>query len=888
MELPVRDTLNSNREYESEYHNELQKRADEACSWITSDVTYLEWILNSSGPRLLKMIGNIGLGKTINTAYLVDHLSQDRPVCVYYCKDDRDITKLGSIYRSLTWQLLMQKPDFKGQFRDWYERTKSRSKIDPTQSESLLRAFIVDSVSGSKQWIFLVLDGLDECEFSSRTELLRLMEDLLEQQALLKIFISSGYHEEIERSMASVALQIRINQSEERGRAIAIFIASQVGLPREIHEKVADQLVPMAQGSALWLKLAIEYLGKLHMRNMHGVKKALQSLPSSKGIAELYSKLFEKTCLGLHENEIILQQALETLAVAYRPLTLGELNYAVHIGFEDSNEVITMAQLDELSTEVNLMEFIRPFVTVAGEPGNIQSRVRLLHQSLKDLILQATPAGWKSLDASVSKTQTSPRRAELNAHLLRRCLKYLSLEECGSNSLFPVRETAVEEGLLFEIGPVFDDTSDNASTATTASAELPQDFDPVGRGLGLFFSYAASYWTQHFSEATAELRPSTMDLVTLCSKGSRRLDNWTEQWKRPSCSYFLEYSFPETRSRLDPLVITALFGSPDSVADMMKYSNQADHFLPDTLWISVEHLMKRDMISTIKEFVMDLSLGATLCQTEFFYQVALLWREPDCLQSRFPGWEDIFGFLIQKLRDEVLRSGNRILCEAAHHGCLVLVRKLFEAADSDEAVREAILKESHWRQGTWETTIAAHQSVGEAAYGGHTNTIRFLCEQRGIEPHLKYVNSHGKTVFHQAARLGKMDNFNILLQRWPDGANLRDGTRDTPLNLLIFGRAINDEGILETVSQLIATGRVDATGSGDDRGNSPLCIAARQGNLALCRVLVVEGSADLSDVLCIEPKTGEPFLQEEVDTRESVEDRQKLLEGLEALVPKIS
>ncbi|KAI4147489.1 MAG: hypothetical protein LQ340_005532 [Diploschistes diacapsis] len=308
-------------------------------------------------------------------------------------------------------------------------------------------------------------------------------------------------------------------------------------------------------------------------------------------------------------------------------------------------------------------------------------------------------------------------------------------------------------------------------------------------------------------------------------------------------------------SRLDPLVVTAMFGPPASVTDMLKCSDQAEQFLPDSLWVAVEHLMKRDMILTNKQLVMDSGLGVTLCQTDFFYQVALCWREPDRLQSIFNEWEDIFDFLIRKLCSEVVRSGNRILCEAAHHGCLVLVRKLFEAASSDETLREAILGKSHWRQNDWKETIPAHQSVGEAVHGGHTRTVRFLCEQRGIEPHLQYVNSHGRTVFHQAARTGSFEIFSILYDRWPKGINLRDHQGETPLNELIFNRAAGEKKTLETVRQLIVAGMVDATGLEDDYGNTPLCIAARQGNLALCRMLVVKGSADLSNVIGMDTTT---------------------------------
>ena len=647
--LLVRDSLDRNRERESEYLNELQKREDNACSWIISYVTYLKWFLDSSGPKFLVMTASLGLGKTMNAAFLVDHLShaRDLPVCVYYCKNEKETTKLSNIYRSLLWQLLTQAPDLKVVFREWYENTKSHSKTDPTQSDDLLRKFIVASITASKQWIFLVLDGLDECDPFSRDALLNLLRYLLRQEAPVKVFISSGYLEAIEDIVRdSTALRIQIHQSNERDRLIATFIAGQVGLPQSLYQELANQLVPLAQGCALWLKLAIEYMGKTRVRSVQGIKEALQKLPSSHTMGEVYWTLFEETCFGEAKNKKVLQRALETLAVACRPLTLGELRFAVHIDVQD-NKFSTIVQLDEVSASTDLLNLIRPFVVIAADQVNDQSSVRLLHQSLKELILQATPVDWKSL----SSTPTPSREAKLNEHLLRRCLNYLCLEECGSYDLLPASEItwpAAVEGLEFLVtmGAYANDVADDNSSTASFTAAPEQDFKPADCGLGLFFTYASLYWTDHLSETEADLGPSAIDLVQVCSKGSRRLRNWVEQWQHPSCSYVSERSFPNYTD-IDPLVVTAMFGPSLSVIDISKYIHQAHHFSSDSLWIAIKHLMRRQMVPTIKALVTNSHLRATLWRTKFFYNMVSEWYERGCLKSAFNEWEDILELLIK-------------------------------------------------------------------------------------------------------------------------------------------------------------------------------------------------------------------------------------------------
>ena len=82
--------------------------------------------------------------------------------------------------------------------------------------------------------------------------------------------------------------------------------------------------------------------------------------------------------------------------------------------------------------------------------------------------------------------------------------------------------------------------------------------------------------------------------------------------------------------------------------------------------------------------------------------------------------------------------------------------------------------------------------------------------------------------------------------------------------------------------KLLASGKVDATGSNDDPGNSPLRIAARRDDLELCRTLVLEGRANPGDVIDIDVETRHPFFHNTVEPEAFVTSgrREELLEGL--------
>ncbi|KAK1254756.1 hypothetical protein MKX08_008751 [Trichoderma sp. CBMAI-0020] len=877
VETLIRDTLDINRVNEIAYHNELKRRADEACSWITFHEHFSYWKLNSRDSNLLALFGDMGCGKTITTAYVVDNLSQRHLVCAYYCKDDQETTKLGNIYRSLLWQLLKRKPNLKNRFLDWYRKTEQQSQVNPTQCDNKLRDFLYDALSSSKQWIFIALDGLDECDIYPQKQLLFLFHDLFKCNARLKVFISSRFDDDIESALPPGASRIEISLSKKRDRVIASYLAREVNIPKDIRDQAVDELSEKANGCAIWLRISLEYIRKSRIQSQKGLENALSRLPSSKGLAELYWTLFDKICSDLPENEDILQRALETLAVARRPLTANELAFAVFIDIEDDNRT-TLRELEQSAHSMNLLDLIRPFISTISVENRDHLQLRLVHQSLKELILQAPPSSWNLVGKTRGQDQAVPRRAELDGSLLGRCIRYLLLDECKEINL----SSSFRDGLDFDllgIGRILDD--DEFSTESPWS-KSPQDFDPSDLGLGGFFTYAASYWTAHFSNTPQELWPDPTDLIDLCSTGSQRLKNWVEQWQRPNCSYNAELDFPEAMLRLDPLVVAAIFGPAAYMAGLLKCNLQTPAFLPNSIWIVLTRFINQNSASEIGNLLKNKDLRSLLCCVDFFYEVLLRWPGPNRLcGNAAKEWEDIFHFLVAELRDSLLDEGNEILCRAARSGCFLLVKKLFEASESDPDLRRAILVEKRINHGDWQIPNIAHQSIGEAAWEGHENIVSFLCQQAGIESHLRHINQRGRTVFHQAARMGHPQMFQCLIQHWPEGINLRNDSNDTPLSELI---SMNPVDTVKTARVILSMGKADATGLDDDPYYSPLCTAVRGGNIALCKILVVEGSADISYAVGIE-ETGKPFLTKDVKNEEKLDEQEYMLKELCSLIP---
>jgi len=855
--------LNAGRDKEEAYHNEFENYSDEGCAWIESDNAFSSWASDSTDPGVLLMLGDVGCGKTITTVHVVKLLHEKHPiVCCYFCRDDHSTTDLGNIYRSLLWQLLRQKPDLKYGFYQWHNN--SNSPIEPGRSQKQLREFLSVSILSSATRIFLVLDSLDECEGKNRNHLLELIQELLQKGARLKVFLTSRYGHEPTSILWHNTTKVELRPSMQRDQAIAKYLVAKSSLPTELHETAAREIAARAEGSAIWLRIASEYIQKTHAITTAGLHEALKRLPSSAaGLAELYFKLFERACEGLAENYTLLQAALETLAVSRRPLSLDELVCALTLGMEDTGVIATISDLEREAPAVDVLNFVRPFVSTAELRVGGSTVLRLVHQSLRELILWGPPESWHSIGRrrpGRQLQQRNERLTELNTRLLRSCIKYLLLNDCEEMKLVAgIRDQDDDDGLMHLGADIFDDSDSQRSIHGNTRSD--RYFDPAELGLGHFFAYAASFWTSHFSDVTDELRPHAADLLTLCRPGSQRLSNWVYQWHRPNGTQTSESPEVVHAVDLDPLVVTAMFGPAASLVDLMLTCHlRPPEFVLDSVWKALRELNGRNEVKVILEFVKHDQIGPILRHPAVFEHLTggVDWRARDT-----PDWQEVFCVLTKALREELLKSGNKILCLAARRGCLVLVKQLFEAADQDSVLKSAILCIDMKGKGTGNSQVGLdqHQSIGQAAWESHAEVVRFLCEQDGTQHHLHYVNHAGHTVFHQWARRHDPEVFGILYRHWPEGMRLKDNGDDGPIIEAMWQFSGPEEELIGLLRVLRAESGIDLSGKHDRPSMTPLLVAARLAKVEVSRFLITECSADIYSLLGVDPETSTPFLR---------------------------
>ncbi|KAK6540705.1 hypothetical protein TWF694_008097 [Orbilia ellipsospora] len=205
-------------------------RVQGTCDWITRDATYRKW-LQDERSSLLWLSGPPATGKTTISVFLTDQLADsfeskagrddgsDDLVLYYFCtrQDERRSTAI-SILRGLIYLILLRRPHLINcMLKDFRSHKKNNSLFDPSNREALWRNFnkIIRELDFEK--VYIVLDGLDECEESSLEWLLVKLKglsspELQPQKPILKLMIASQRHPRAIPAHLSAFLQIELFQ----------------------------------------------------------------------------------------------------------------------------------------------------------------------------------------------------------------------------------------------------------------------------------------------------------------------------------------------------------------------------------------------------------------------------------------------------------------------------------------------------------------------------------------------------------------------------------------------------------------------------------------------------------------------------------------------------
>lgn len=715
------------------------QRAEGSSEWIRSTPEFGSWIdATTSDTQILTMFGDMGCGKTMVCTYVADMLERDSELVLrYYCKDEKARDRVANLYWSLIAQLLVCIPDLDIPFLEFVEASQARDPQKEFKQPKDLRDCFLELLRRASRKVFIVLDALDECDKESWEELKVFITGLSKLDSHCRVFASSRHDKKIKASIPGQKFDMVLSNDEAtfiaRHLVTKEYFQGECGttFTEKDQQRMISKVSSKAEGSAIWMRMVLAYLDTLWSDdilcpNVDKLLKDMEASPHDKmkeKLGKLASKLYKRCC----EKESVsgrVQPVLEFLAFAARPVTVRELSSYALFYFQGEKELSTVEETKGTHVEAYLrvIDLIHPFIHTDGKPDSI---VRLVHKSVRDLIIQKDPKLWATSNTTAKISEK--RGTQIHGRLASTCLRYIQHPEFN-------KETRISERRKEE-----------------------------------FFNYASASWPSHIYISSNVTPEQLCDFISICKPGSSLLQNWIREYRNPSNSAFVKGVFLSEFSNLDPLVIAVQF-QLDLLAEVLLNSSDIFKrgFRPSSAETSIETSLRTGRFGLAKK-IFDTS-GKNLRKLTFFKTLMIIYnpgtafwgsanekileemapkQKEDCemeeikRKTREVGWDKFFDEIIPTLLPELIKWGPEALCAAVASSCHAVVRKLFKLADQNPKLDKSLLEDCG-RKGQ-------HQSVGLAAELGDVDMWRLLRERRGIEKHVRHIGPNGQTVLHAAA-----------------------------------------------------------------------------------------------------------------------------------------
>lgn len=358
------------------------------CEWILSTEKFQAWDRNA--PHLLWISAPPGMGKTFMAIYLSIHLealsreNSGAATILFFCDNKVDTRNAAvSILRDLMHQLISYEPNLVNVIIPKWKQ-QSDSLFQEGSFGALWKLFEEMIATSDFKAIYCVIDGLDECEASSLSLLLRKFERLSRRQLGLHpkmklIGLSRRYPENIPEALL-LFINLELDAMTFKDEDITRFISVQVQelahkkqLSRQMRSMLYETFVKKSEGTFL----RVSYMSQdLQKQRLLDFETSLDMLPA--GLDAVYERILHNINL---EKRKVVHDMLYWILVATRPLTIGELCEAVSI---KPTRLLTCREVC-----IELVNSCGPLLQTVDYTGDILLRtVTFVHQSAKDYLLK--------------------------------------------------------------------------------------------------------------------------------------------------------------------------------------------------------------------------------------------------------------------------------------------------------------------------------------------------------------------------------------------------------------------------------------------------------------------------------------------------------------------
>lgn len=379
------------------YKGRVDSRAEGTCQWFLTHDSYTSWLASTSGPLLVT--ADPGCGKSVLAKALVDRdLPRDATIAYFFFKDQSQDCVSQALCALL--HQLLSSPKGSGlvhyAMKPWESYGPSLAS-NTDQLFTILGHVLNDQDLGP---IIIVIDALDECKPDEVSCFIDFWAALLLRQhqssASQRCIMTSRPYYQVTmefRELLEAFPQLHIPGEKESDalqseincviKARSQSLASDLGWPLEMEQYLRAKLLAVPNRTYLWVYLVFDFMRQRSTKirkTIDGLDGILSVLP--RGVNEAYERILVRVEA---EDVGFVRKALSMVLVAFKPLTVTEMNEALHSKSRYSSYDAFRSQLEEDD------DFEQRLRACCGLLLSVHhGKVYFLHQTVREFLLASS------------------------------------------------------------------------------------------------------------------------------------------------------------------------------------------------------------------------------------------------------------------------------------------------------------------------------------------------------------------------------------------------------------------------------------------------------------------------------------------------------------------
>ncbi|KAM0267836.1 hypothetical protein ACHAPA_005433 [Fusarium lateritium] len=316
----------------------------DTCGWLLKNKKVSSWANNQPDTPSLWLKGPAGTGKSVLTTQLVNFMRGTKFVTCHFCTYRYAASIMyEQVLKSLLLQILRKDGDLVAHVYKTYILEKKQPTT--TSLEQLLQKLLssISNDPNKAEYLWIVIDGLDECDPDKHMRLVRLINQLTAKPVVpggtvCKVLVSSrapsSALERLKRSQVislseeKKLLSEAIRQYVDRRLRLMDKKLRQLDLEHSEIKEIQDAIVIKADGMFLYARLVMDYLASNIFFSGDEIKNSVKQLPQK--LSDFYQRILTQILIQLDARSVDrIKCVFGWIAFAKRPLRKLELLSAI-------------------------------------------------------------------------------------------------------------------------------------------------------------------------------------------------------------------------------------------------------------------------------------------------------------------------------------------------------------------------------------------------------------------------------------------------------------------------------------------------------------------------------------------------------------------------------